>query len=226
MQHSYKRFADRTQAGIALALELSRRKLHRPLTVLALPRGGVPVAYEVARELYAPLDVLVVRKIGMPGQRELAIGAIASGDVIVHESHIARHLEELNVSFEALEAAERKELQRREHAYRGDAPPLDLKGQTAVLVDDGLATGATMLAAVRAARRAGADTVIVAVPVASDTAVSLVGAEADEVIVLEKPPWFFAIGQWYENFDQVPDEEVCRLLALARHSITGPQTQS
>jgi predicted phosphoribosyltransferase len=211
-------FADRKAAGLALAHAMRRIKLRRPLIVLGLPRGGVPVAYEVARALRAPLDVMVVRKVGMPGQPELAIGAIASGGITLREPRIAAHLVELNVPFEQLAQAEHAELQRRESAYRADAPPLDLRGQTAVLVDDGLATGATMLAAVRAARKAGARSVVVAAPVASDEAAALIGGEADEIVILKTPAYLVAIGQWYENFEQVQDAEVRTLLGRMRQS--------
>jgi putative phosphoribosyl transferase len=209
-------FVDRRTAGLALADAIRKMKLPAPVVVLGLPRGGVPVAYEVARALGAPLDVMVVRKIGMPGQPELAIGAIASGGIIVREDAGIAHLDAFGIPFEQLVETEREELQRRERAYRGNAPPLELAGQTVVLVDDGLATGSTMLAAVRAARKAGAASVVVAAPVSSEEASALIGEEADAVEVLETPPFLFAIGQWYENFEQVEDAEVCALLQQTR----------
>jgi len=211
-------YADRAAAGIELAGEIVKRKLRGPVLVLGLPRGGVPVAYEVARALGAPLDVMVVRKIGMPGQPELAIGAIASGDVLVREPRLASEWMERAVRFEELVERERGELERREHAYRAGLPPLDLRNQTVVLVDDGVATGSTMLAAVRAARKAGAATVIVAAPVAAPEAADLLAAEADGVVILQVPAFLFAIGQWYERFEQLEDEEVQRLLKSARTS--------
>ncbi|RPH49366.1 MAG: phosphoribosyltransferase [Lysobacterales bacterium] len=215
-------FVDRIAAGRALAVAVEKLRLRRPIIVLALPRGGVPVAYEVALALGAPLDVLVVRKIGMPGQPELAIGAIASGGIIVREPGTVGHLPALDTRFEQLARRELAELGRRERAYRRGLPPLDLRGQSVVLVDDGLATGATMLAAVRAARAAGAAFVVVAAPVASDEAAATVGAEADQIAILQVPPLLFAIGAWYRDFDQLDDADVCRLLALAREKGSEP----
>ena len=215
-------FVDRTAAGRALAGAVKNLKLRRPIIVLALPRGGVPVGYEVALALRAPLDVLVVRKVGMPGQPELAIGAVAAGGITVREPGSTGYLPALDTRFERLAERELRELDRRERTYRKDLPPLDLRGQTAVLVDDGLATGATMIAAVRAARAAGAAFVVVAAPVASDEAAALVGAEADELAILRVPPMLFAIGAWYRNFDQLDDADVCRLLALAREKGSEP----
>jgi len=213
---------DRTAAGRVLAGAVKDLKLRRPIVGLALPRGGVPVAYEVALALRAPLDVLVVRKVGMPGQPELAIGAVAAGGIIVREPGTVGHLPALDTRFERLAQREVRELDRRERTYRKDLPPLDLRGQTAVLVDDGLATGATMIAAVRAARAAGAAFVVVAAPVASDQAAALVRAEADELAILRVPPMLFAIGAWYRNFDQLEDADLCRLLALAREKGSEP----
>lgn len=209
-------FTDRAAAGLALARELQRQSLQPPLLVLGLPRGGVPVAYEVARALKAPLDVMLVRKIGMPGQPELAIGAIASGNIIVHEPRIEKELPALAETFDRLAAEQRRELERREQLYRAGLAPLELTGKTVILVDDGLATGSTMLAAVRAARKAHAAAVVVAAPVASPEAAHLLGAEADIVVILQTPAMLFAIGEWYENFEQLEDAEVNRLLDLAR----------
>ncbi len=211
-------FEDRATAGVALARRLKERSLQRPVLVLGLPRGGVPVAYEVARALNAPLDVMLVRKIGMPGQPELAIGAIASGDIVVHEPRIAEEYPGLAKTFDRLAQDQRRELQRRERVYREGLPPPDLKGKTVLLVDDGLATGSTMLAAVRAARKAGAASIVVAAPVASPEAVELLKAEADSVEIVEIPAMLFAIGAWYERFDQLEDAEVCRLLKLSQSS--------
>jgi putative phosphoribosyl transferase len=211
-------FADRAAAGAALAGELERRTLTEPLLVLALPRGGVPVAEAVARALNAPLDVMLVRKVGMPGQPELAIGAVASGGIVVREPGIAADFPALAQTFDRLAADERRELERRERAYRRGLAPLEVKGKTVVLVDDGLATGSTMLAAVRAARVGGAATIVVAAPVASAQAVELVRAEADDLVILQTPVMLFAIGEWYEDFGQLEDAEVCRLLDLHRRS--------
>ncbi len=209
-------FENRSSAGAALAARLKGRALKPPVLVLGLPRGGVPVAFEVARVLSAPLDVMLVRKIGMPGQPELAIGAIASGDIVVHEPRIAEEFPGLEATFDRLVEAQRRELKRREQVYRAGLDPLDLKGKTVVLVDDGLATGSTMLAAVRAARKAGATSIVVAAPVASPQAVHLLKPEADSVVILETPAMLFAIGAWYDHFEQLEDAEVCRLLELSR----------
>lgn len=227
MARSVHAFADRRTAGIALARAVRKMKLQPPITVLGLPRGGVPVACEVARALGAPLDVLVVRKVGMPGQPELAIGAIASGGVVVRERTAERYIDALGLPFEQLANRERAELERREQTYRPNAPPLQLAGQTAVLVDDGLATGCTMLAAVRAARKAGAASVVVAAPIASDEASALVAGEADATVILKTPAYLVSIGQWYDNFNQVQDAEVCALLERLRempHGASGAHT--
>ena len=213
-------FPDRTTAGAELARMVVERKLKSPIVVLGLPRGGVPVASEVARALHAPLDVMVVRKIGMPGQPELAMGAIASGGILVRDPRLAPDSAAGDERFGRVIERERAELERREHAYRAGLPPLDLMNKTVVLVDDGLATGSTMLAAVRAARKAGAASVVVAAPVASDEAAALLGAEADEVIILQTPALLFAIGEWYEQFEQLEDEEVQRLLQSTRRAVT------
>ncbi len=209
-------FADRNAAGVELARELERRIWGTPVVVLGLPRGGVPVAWVVARALGAALDVLVVRKIGMPGQPELAIGAIAPGDIMVHEPEFAGVSASRGAAIERIAEQERCELKRREQVYRAGRAPLDLKGKTVVLVDDGLATGCTMLAAVRATHTAGAARIIVASPVASVQGEALLRPEADEVVVLQTPPMLSSIGQWYEQCEQLEDAEVCRLLALGR----------
>lgn len=214
-------FADRTAGGIALARELRHRHLEPPVIVLGLPRGGVPVAFEVARLLNAPLDVMLVRKIGMPGQPELAIGAIASGNIVVHEALIANEIPTLAPTFDHLVEHQRRELERREQLYRPGLGGLELKGKTAILVDDGLATGSTMLAAVRAAHKAGAAAIVVAAPVASQEAVDLIRTEADSVVILQVPTMLYSIGQWYEHFEQLEDEEVCRLLELNRRDQQG-----
>ena len=221
-------FPDRTAAGAALAREMQQRPLQKPVLVLALPRGGVPVAYEVARALDAPLDVLLVRKVGMPGQPELAIGAVASGDIVVHERTIEQEIPGIAEAFERIAAQERRELLRREQVYRSGVGPLQLQGKTVVLVDDGLATGSTMLAAVRAARAGGAAAIVVAAPVASPQAVQLLAPEADRMIILQVPAMLYAIGEWYERFEQLEDDEVCRLLELHRRSRreSGPADQA
>ncbi|HYL02889.1 MAG TPA: phosphoribosyltransferase family protein [Steroidobacteraceae bacterium] len=209
---SPRQFANRREAGRELGAALARLQLRSPVVVLGLARGGLPVAAEVAQALGARLDVLAVRKIGMPGQAELAVGAIAAGVTVRHPPP-GSPIELSARDFAALEQRERTELERRERLYRAGLPPLELTDSTAVLVDDGLATGATMLAAIRAARRAGAAVVIVAVPVASGEAAALVRPECDQLVVLQTPPYFYAVGQWYRDFTQVDDSEVCRLLA-------------
>jgi putative phosphoribosyl transferase len=201
-------FANRSAAGAQLARALAQRTLRPPVIVLGLPRGGVPVAFEIARALHAPLDVLIVRKIGLPEQPEFAVGAIASGDVLVQT--------EATSGFERLVQRERAELERRERLYRAGLPPLQLAQHTVVLVDDGLATGSTMLVALRAARKAGASTVICAAPVASAEAAALVAAEADGTVILQTEPLLSSIGEWYQDFEQLEDSQVLDLLAQAR----------
>jgi putative phosphoribosyl transferase len=213
-----RRFANRAAAGIALGRELTTRSFQRPVVVLGLARGGVPVAYEVARRLHAPLDVMLVRKIGMPGQPELAIGAIAMGNVVVHDPRFPTSIRSLTQIFDQVVSAERRELARRECVYRAGLGRLDLHDKTAVLVDDGLATGCTMLAAIRAARQVGAAEVVAAAPIASEEAEQLVATEADAVAILGIPPELSSIGEWYQHFEQLEDEEVCRLLALDREN--------
>ena len=211
-------FADRAAAGAALAQELGRRRLAAPPLVLGLPRGGVAVAREVAVALHAPLDVLIVRKIALPQNPELAIGAAASGGIVLWEEYIDPSAGEL---FRELRQTALAEIERRERHYRKGEPPLDLRGKTAILVDDGLATGATMLAAVRAARQGGAAQVIAAAPVGSREAAARVGREADLVVILETPAMLFAVGQWYQRFEQLEDADVCRLLALGARARAG-----
>jgi len=209
---SFAPFADRRAAGRKLAAAVAGLGLRPPLVVLGLPRGGVPVAFEVARELHAPLDVMLVRKVGMPGQPELALGAIATGGISLQQPlHFPGYGPDAQ-EFAALAERERGELERREQLYRAGRPPLALEGRTAVLVDDGLATGATMLAAVRAARKAGAAAVVAAAPVGSDEAAALIGAECDAIVILGIPRSLRAVGEWYLDFGQVEDREVCELL--------------
>jgi putative phosphoribosyl transferase len=176
----------------------------------------VPVGYEVASALGLPLDVLVVRKLGLPSQPELAMGAVASGGALVLNEDVVRYLPRGSDAIEQVKARELQELARRERAYRGDRPALQMRGMTGILVDDGLATGATMEAAVRALRSLDARRIVVAVPVASIEAHERVAALADEVVCLQTPPYFSAVGQWYERFDQTEDDEVHDLLKRAR----------
>ena len=205
-------FADRVEAGRLLARELSLHKLGQDAVVLALVRGGVPVGFAVADRLHLPLDVIVPRKLGVPWQPELAMGAIA-GTARILDERMIRHLSIPEEDIEDTIAREQAEMKRREHHYRGGKPPLDLRGQTAILVDDGLATGSTMLAAVRHARSLNAAKVIVAVPVGSAEACGRLRKEADDVICLATPELFYAVGEWYRDFGQVGDTEVEHLLA-------------
>jgi predicted phosphoribosyltransferase len=209
-------FIDRADAGRALANALVHLRAAPGAIVLGLPRGGVPVAWEVASALELPLDVLVVRKLGLPQQPELAMGAIASGGALVVNEEVVRYLGGRHEAFETVRSREQAELERRERDYRGARPPLELAGRTAIVVDDGLATGATMEAAVRALRSLGASRVVVAVPVASQEAIERIEALADEVVCLAAPPFFSAVGQWYADFGQTEDAEVRDLLARAR----------
>ncbi|WP_431275365.1 phosphoribosyltransferase [Variovorax ureilyticus] len=205
-------FKDRRDAGRRLAKALAVWRGRPDVLVLGLPRGGVPVAWEVAQALGVPLDVLVVRKLGFPGQEEFAMGAIASGGIrVMSEPEGAWPVSEREL--EAVVAREQAELLRREQRYRAGRPPLEMAGRTLIVVDDGPATGATMSAAVKAARAANPKRIVVAVPVASAEAVQGVGALADEVVCLFTPEYFRAVGLWYENFGQTSDEEVDKLLS-------------
>ena len=208
-----QRFRDRRDAGRLLAAKLSAYA-HRPdVIVLALPRGGVPVAYEVARALGAPLDVFVVRKLGVPGHEELAMGAVATGGVRVLNESVVNALGIPDNVIDAVAAQEERELARRERLYRDGRPPPDVRGKTVILVDDGLATGATMHAAIRALRQQHPARIIVAVPVAAPETCEALRAEVDEVICALTPEPFLAVGFWYEDFSQTTDEEVRDLLA-------------
>jgi predicted phosphoribosyltransferase len=210
------RFRDRRDAGRVLAERLQIYKGRGDLLVLALPRGGVPVAFEVARELQAPLDVLLVRKLGLPGHEELAIGAVATGGIRVLDEALLRQFGISAETVEGIAEREGRELQRRERAYRAEQPPPDPAGSTVILVDDGLATGASMRAAVRALRRSGPAAVVVAVPVAPAATCAALREDADAVVCARTPEPFAAVGQWYEDFSQTSDEEVRELLAAAR----------
>ncbi|MGZ8711194.1 MAG: phosphoribosyltransferase [Thermoanaerobaculia bacterium] len=216
------RFRDRVDAGRALARRLQHYAHGKQVLVLGLPRGGVVTAAEVAEVLGAPLDVLVIRKLGVPGHEELAMGAIGPGGVRVVNEEIVRDLAITRREIEQVGHLETKEQKRREALFRGGRPPLDLKGLTAILVDDGLATGATMLAAVTAARLLHAARVVVAVPVAAQASVAAVRKEADEVVCVMTGEPFIAVGTWYEIFDQTSDAEVTAL--LARHFASSLST--
>jgi predicted phosphoribosyltransferase len=206
-------FRDRREAGRLLSEKLGAYA-HRPdVLVLALPRGGVPVAYEVARALGAPLDVFVVRKLGVPGYEELAMGAVATGGVLVLNEQLVERLGIPKQMIDAVAARERQELVRRERLYRGGRPPPDVRGRTVILVDDGLATGATMHAAIRALRQQNPARIVVAVPTASPDTCEEMKKEADDVICVITPEPFHAVGRWYRDFSQTTDEEVSVLLA-------------
>jgi putative phosphoribosyl transferase len=206
-------FPNRTEAGRLLAAELKQFQGRSGLIVIALPRGGVPVAFEVASSLQAPLDVLPVRKLGTPGQKELAMGAIAPGGVRVLDTRIIKEFGISQGTIERITAAEKLILDQRERSYRAGRPPHDLRDRTVILVDDGVATGATMHAALKAVKQHHPSSVVAAVPVASDIAWEVLAGEADEVACLATPEPFYSVGLWYENFPQVSDEEVRRLLA-------------
>jgi predicted phosphoribosyltransferase len=208
-------FADRREAGRFLASKLTEYANRPDVLVLALPRGGVPVAYEVARALHAPLDVFLVRKLGVPGREEFAMGAIASGGVLVLNEDLVRGLGIPDDVLQGVIAAEREELERRERIYRGDRPPPDVRGRTVILVDDGLATGSTMRAAVAALRQRGPARLVVAVPVGAPETCAEFQQEADEVICARTPEPFYAVGLWYGDFSQTTDEEVHDLLERA-----------
>jgi predicted phosphoribosyltransferase len=205
-------FTDRRAAGRALAGRCAHLRSEHPV-VLALPRGGVPVGSEVARALGAPLDVLVVRKVGVPYRPELGMGAIGEDGVRVLNPDVVAFAGVSESDIERVEARERVEVERRAHAYRGDRPMVPLRGRTVVIVDDGIATGGTVRAAVEVARAHGAARVVVAVPVAPPDTVAELRRVADEVVVVEMPSPFYAIGEWYADFAQVGDDEVVRLLA-------------
>lgn len=213
-----RRFRHRTEAGRLLAAKLGPYAGRADVLVLALPRGGVPVGFEVAQELKAPLDVLIVRKLGVPGHEELAMGAITIGGVEYREESVLASLQIPPARIAEVVRRERAELERRERAYRGDRPFPRLTGRTVIVVDDGIATGSTMRAAVRALRSKHPAAIIVATPVASEGAIRALEAEATEVVTLLIPEDFFAIGQFYDDFGQTTDEEVKALLARAAGS--------
>jgi len=208
-------FRDRYDAGQKLASRLQHFAGDPNVIVLALPRGGIPVAYEVARALHVPMDVFIVRKLGVPGHEELAMGAIASGAVRVLNRQVVEQLAIPQSLIESVARREEEELHRREQLYRGDLPFPDLHGKTVILIDDGLATGATIRAAAKAARHEGARRIVVAVPVASKETCQEIEAEVDEAICAVTPLGFFAVGQWYEDFRPTSDEDVRELLMKA-----------
>lgn len=212
-------FHDRTQAGKLLAERLEDYAGRPDVIVLALPRGGVPVAFEVAQALMAPLDLMLVRKLGVPGHEEYAMGAVAAGGARVINRDAVDMLQIPDETIDAATEREMQEILRRDRLYRRGKPPPELHGRTVILIDDGLATGSTMLAAVQGAREGGAAHVVAAVPVgAADTCITL-DAEVDQLVCLESPEPFRAVGLWYRNFPQLSDKEVIDLLARAEQSI-------
>ena len=208
-------YRDRSEAGQVLATRLMKYADRPDVIVLALPRGGVPVAFEVAKALHAPLDVFVVRKLGVPGHEELAMGAIATGDVRVINLEVVRMLNIPDAVIDAVAAREQQELLRREQLYRDDRPAPDVTGRIVLLVDDGLATGSTMRAAVTALGQQHPDRIVVAVPVAAPSTCEEFEVEVDEIVCAQTPEPFYGVGYWYEDFSQTSDKEVHDLLAQA-----------
>jgi putative phosphoribosyl transferase len=212
-----KRFNDRSDGGRVLATMLSGYKNRSDTIVLALPRGGVPVAFEVAKALNAPLDVFLVRKLGVPGQEELAFGAIASGGIAVFNEALIKTLKLPDSSVGKIIQKEEKELERRERLYRSNRVKIRLEGKTVIIVDDGLATGATMRAAAAAIKSLKPQQMIVAAPVASKDICDDINRKSDQLCVCSiKPEPFYGVGMWYRNFDQTTDEEVIELLEKAK----------
>jgi predicted phosphoribosyltransferase len=209
-----ERFPNRREAGRRLAERLRAYRGREDAIVLGLPRGGVPVGYEVARELGLPLDVFIVRKLGVPGYEELAIGAVASGNVSVLNEDVMRALPNAEAILEAVLAREKIELEQKEARYRQDRPVQDLRGRVVILVDDGLATGATMRAAAAALRKKDVARIVVAVPVGAPETCQALEAEVDELICVSQPEFFHGVGQFYGDFSQTTDEEVRELLRL------------
>ncbi|OLT25998.1 phosphoribosyltransferase [Nocardiopsis sp. CNR-923] len=217
-------FHDRVDAGRRLAQRLGKRlgaSGDEDVVVLGLPRGGVPVAFEVARLLHAPLDVIVIRKLGVPHQPELAMGAVGEGGVGVLNERVVRFAGVSDAVLESVRRRERAELDERVERFRGDRSRVPVTGRTAVVVDDGVATGATARAACQVARAQGADRVILAVPVGSPDSIAGLRRVADEVVCLQEPEFFQAVGEWYEEFSQTPDHEVVELLGRAARTDPG-----
>jgi putative phosphoribosyl transferase len=212
-------FQDRAEAGRILAAKLSAYSSRDDVLVLGLPRGGVPVAFQVAQALKAPLDVFVVRKLGTPWNPELAMGAVASGGVQVLDLSIVKELCVSEVDIQEVAASELRELERREKLYRSNRPAPELSGKTVILVDDGIATGCSLLAAIAAIRRRKAARIVVAIPVAPAYGCSAIRAEADEVVSVAEPEQFLAVSQWYEDFSQISDDDICSLLNQAAGSL-------
>jgi putative phosphoribosyl transferase len=215
-------YRDRQHAGKELARSLKEYEGRQDVVVLALPRGGLPVAYEVASALNLPLDIFIVRKLGVPGQEELAMGAIATGGVRVLNEDIIRQLRIPDSAIAAVAAQEERELERREKLYRKDLAPLRIRGRSVILIDDGLATGASMRAAALALRELEAKEVIVAVPVAAQSTCDEFRSYVDRIVCSKTPEPFYGVGYWYESFPQNTDEEVIELLEKSIHEKTMP----
>jgi putative phosphoribosyl transferase len=211
-------FRDRKQAGELLARKLTKYANREDVVVLAIPRGGVPVGFEVARALHAPLDVFIVRKLGVPWQEELAFGAVATGGVRVLDEQIMESLQLTPEQIEKVTERENKELERRERVYRGKRAALAVKGKLVLLVDDGIATGSSMLAGITALRQLEPAQIIIAIPVAPPTTCARLRKKADDLVCVSMPESFFAIGQFYENFQPTSDVEVCALVEEASAS--------
>lgn len=209
-------YRDRIEAGKHLATKLSSYRDSHDVIVLALPRGGVPVAYEVAKTLRAPLDVFLVRKLGVPGHGELAMGAIATGGIRVLNDDVLDHLRIPANIIDSVTVIEQRELERREHVYRGERPEPDVRGKTVILVDDGLATGSTMRAAAAALRQQDPARIVVAVPVSAPQSCNEYRMGVDEIVCAVTPEPFYGVGQWYRDFSQTTDEEVRELLEQSR----------
>ncbi|HII93341.1 MAG TPA: phosphoribosyltransferase [Methanosarcina sp.] len=209
-------FKDRVDAGKKLAKELSKYANRSDVLILALPRGGVPVAFEVAKELNVRMDVFIVRKLGVPGNEELAMGAISSDNIRVLNEDVVRSFQIPERVINMVSENELKELERRERAYRGDRPKPEISGSTVILIDDGLATGATMRAAAAAIKTKNPAKIVVAVPTGAPDTCELFRKEVDEVICVATPEPFYGVGAWYGNFSQTTDEDVCELLDKAR----------
>src|SRR5947208_3466501 len=216
-------FRDRTEAGKLLAAQLAAYANQQDPIVLALPRGGVPVGFEIAQALHAPLDVIVVRKLGVPGQEELAMGAIATGGICILNKDVVQFLNIPDEVIDEITAQELQELERREHLFRGERPAYDVGGRTVILVDDGIATGATMHAAVAAIKQRQPTRIIIAVPTAAPSTCDEFAAEVDELVCVIRPEPFIAVGYWYRQFSQTSDEEVRSLLERANQGLPAVQ---